>query len=244
MGYVQDYTRKQVGVILFLISTTCVLFIPSITLKLTQTAEDLKSAPSGNTKSASLTVRFAPLKQSLSHENKELLELGLVADPPVWDATTSAPTDEENLELKDLYFRGMGKLGSSMESVRGRWSFFLFWVSIATFVMLLGILGNIVLNKGQVRFDMVNTAALLSVGVHALLLWTVTVFDQFLEKPREVVTAQPTGVGGDAETETVVNKYAFGVDAGIIFVFLWLYSLYYLYWGQVVPKTLIGMKSA
>lgn len=238
MGYVQDFTRKQVGVILFLISTTCVLFIPSITLKLTQTAQDRVAGDSTQTKTGTLTLRFAPLKQTVSTEEKQLLELGLLGDAPA--AGDLEP--EVNLEIKDIYFRG-SKLASSMDSVRGRWSFFLFWISVATFVLLLGILGNIVLNRGEVRFDMVNTAAILSIAVHMILIYTVSVFDHFLEKPREVVTTDADATTA-AVTDTILNKYAFGFDAGIVFVLLWLYSLYYMYWGQTVPRTLLGMKKA
>lgn len=213
MGFIQAFSRRQAGLLLFLISTLCMMFIPSIRLTLkSDTAESMR-------------LRFAPLMQTVSLENKSGIKLG------------------DDVEAREVTTRGIMNLAFNIESSRARWSFLLFWMGVITLGAITTVLFYIMTDKGDVRFPIVNIAAISSLACVFTLLWTVSVFEEFLEKTRDATTAavvdDPTTVGIDETTAAMTNQirnlFSYGLDWGMIFVALYFYSLVHIYWGTGAP---------
>tara|TARA_B100000902_G_scaffold391082_1_gene441160 strand:- start:428 stop:1078 length:651 start_codon:yes stop_codon:yes gene_type:complete len=212
MGFIQAFSRRQAGLLLFLISTLCMMFIPSIRLTLkSDTAE-------------SMLLRFAPLMQTASLQNKSAIELG------------------DDIEAREVTSRGIVNLAFNIESTRARWSFLLFWMGIITLGALCTVIFYIMTDRGDVRFPIVNIAAISSLACVFTMLWTVSIFEEYLEKTRDVTTAAVADDPATAIDETAaamtnqVRKiFTYGLDWGMIFVALYFYSLVHIYWGTGAP---------
>tara|TARA_X000001036_G_scaffold379063_1_gene369729 strand:- start:507 stop:1217 length:711 start_codon:yes stop_codon:yes gene_type:complete len=223
MSQIKQFSPKQVGIVLLLISIFSILNTPSFSLKY----------DNNNTRDQ-MIIKFSPMSQEVIVKRLHPDIENPTSAPPSTTPLDDESSDNTSSRLPVDVNRGNkvsldktpSALALSVDNARDRWSALTYWVALLNLFGSLVILGQMAFKKGQVNASIVNISIVLTITTIILMGWTINVFKNYLERK-----AEKEYDAADAAEKRELDTYSVGVEFGFVYIISFVASLVYLFYG-------------